>query len=168
MNDKTRGLFGKYKVEKITNPKKELDCIVLEFDDPNSREGIIAFAEAVRRDGYRKLHDDIMAKIKFYTQANLIRNVTFEMLTDSEGYVCLYVKGKERFGRVATLHGVKPDDIIDGEDDGLTVYSFSETNYYGIFQNFSHMIFTGKRTARQIVVDVVVFDMERLKGALQE
>lgn len=62
-NDRNLGLFRKYHVQKLTNPTKQLDCIVLEFDDPHAREGIRAFAESVKRAGYTPLHHDLMEKL---------------------------------------------------------------------------------------------------------
>lgn len=64
MSDKERGLYGKYKVEKTTNPDKKLDCMVMEWDDPNGRKGIRAFAEAVKKEGYLLLYVDLDEKLK--------------------------------------------------------------------------------------------------------
>lgn len=62
MSEKEKGLYGKYEVKKITNPTKELDCIVLEFDDPNARYGIYHFAIKCHNEGYQQLAADIYRK----------------------------------------------------------------------------------------------------------
>lgn len=64
--DKKVGLYNKYEVKKLSNPDKRLDCIVLEFDDENSRKGIEAFADAVELDGYQQLADDLRMKLRTY------------------------------------------------------------------------------------------------------
>lgn len=56
---KHRGLFQKYEVKKLTNPAKDMDCIVLEFDDPISRVGIKSFADECKENGYIQLAKDI-------------------------------------------------------------------------------------------------------------
>jgi hypothetical protein len=65
MDDKTRGLYIKYKVERVDGKSID-DCIVLELEDPCAREGIIAFAAAVRIKGYFALADDLEKKVQEY------------------------------------------------------------------------------------------------------
>ena len=57
------GLLKKYSITKISNPKKDVDAIVLEFDDPIAVEGIIAWAEEMYRNGYKQVHADVISKI---------------------------------------------------------------------------------------------------------
>lgn len=64
MNDKNSGLYQKYVVQNITNPTKKVDAIVLEFDDPLSRVGIAAFAEACDKHGFHLLSLDIRKKLE--------------------------------------------------------------------------------------------------------
>lgn len=78
VSDKDTGLYKKYEVKKISNPEKALDCIVLEFDDPNAREGIFAFADACERDGYQQLADDLRGKARRY--AGDAKEVSHELL----------------------------------------------------------------------------------------
>lgn len=63
MGLKTEGLISKYEVKKINNPNKNLDCIVLEFDDPIARQGIYAWAEAMNKAGYSKCAAQVFAKL---------------------------------------------------------------------------------------------------------
>lgn len=58
------GLYRKYEVKKLTNPSKKVDAIVLEWDDPRARVGILAWAEQMRRDGFEQVYQDTMAKMK--------------------------------------------------------------------------------------------------------
>lgn len=59
MGDRSTGLIHKYDVQRTDGKPIEYGCIVLEWDDPNARKGIKAFAEAVRADGYTSLADDL-------------------------------------------------------------------------------------------------------------
>jgi len=69
MQEKEKGLYEKYEVTKLTNPNKELDCVVLEFDDPVQRKGIRAFAEAAADEGYHRLAWDLDRKCDAYEDA---------------------------------------------------------------------------------------------------
>lgn len=51
-DEKSTGLYQKYIVKKIKNPDKEMDCIVLEFDDPIARRAITFWANLMHEDGY--------------------------------------------------------------------------------------------------------------------
>lgn len=62
------GLYRKYSVTKLTNPEKDVDAIVLEFDDPIARKGIKAWAEEMAKNGYEQVEIDIQAKLKEYEQ----------------------------------------------------------------------------------------------------
>lgn len=66
MTSKSQGLMPKYEVKKLTNPSKELDCIVLEFDDPIARFAIKAFASRCAQEGYDQLARDIIFKLEKY------------------------------------------------------------------------------------------------------
>ena len=61
---KQTGLEARYVVEKVSNQKKVVDCIVLEFDDPIARVGIRAWADAMAEAGYKKCSDEIIKKLK--------------------------------------------------------------------------------------------------------
>lgn len=63
MGNKNEGLVNKYDVRKVSNPGKNLDCIVLEFDDPIARRGIQAWAEAMNDAGYHKCAAQVLAKL---------------------------------------------------------------------------------------------------------
>jgi hypothetical protein len=43
MNSKTKGILPNFEIKKISNPTKKIDAIVLEFDDPIARSGIIMY-----------------------------------------------------------------------------------------------------------------------------
>jgi len=57
-DDKKRGLYNKYKVER-NDGKPVGDCIVLEFDDPIAREGIDAWKNAMLCAGYEQVYWDV-------------------------------------------------------------------------------------------------------------
>jgi hypothetical protein len=61
-----KGLFQKYEVKKLSNPDKNLDCIVLEFDDPIARVAIQAWAEEMLGKGHRQVYEDVMKKLTIY------------------------------------------------------------------------------------------------------
>ncbi len=73
MSQKLSGLYKKYEVKKITNPQKKVDCIVLEFDDPIERKGIVAFAAAAYHEGYKQLAFDLWDKLE-HTDVELLTN----------------------------------------------------------------------------------------------
>lgn len=66
LNDVENGLYKKYEVTKLSNPEKEIDAIVLEFDDELSRHGIKEFARVAALKGYPKLAHDLFQKCKDY------------------------------------------------------------------------------------------------------
>lgn len=66
MGDKTRGLFGKYIVDRVDGKSIIEGAIVLEWKDPNARVGIKAFSEKVREEGYTLLADDLDKKLDEY------------------------------------------------------------------------------------------------------
>lgn len=57
-DDPTRGLYGKYQVER-TDGKPMGRCIVLELDDPNAWDALETWAGTVGRAGYRSLALDV-------------------------------------------------------------------------------------------------------------
>lgn len=57
------GLFRKYEVKKISNLKKQIDAIVLEFDDPIARVGIKAWADEMHNQGFEKCAIDVWNKL---------------------------------------------------------------------------------------------------------
>lgn len=63
MGKKNEGLIRKYTVTKDANPTKEIDAIVLEFDDPIARVGIKAWADAMNEKGYHKCAAQTYAKL---------------------------------------------------------------------------------------------------------
>jgi hypothetical protein len=64
MSDKQDGLYQKYVVQKIKNPEKKLDCVVLEFDDPIAIVGIKAWAKEMFKNGYHQVAEDVWTKIE--------------------------------------------------------------------------------------------------------
>lgn len=66
MSDKNKGILKIYNVERIDGKPIKDGCIVLEFDDPNAREGIEDFAAKVYREGYKEFAADLWAKLKRY------------------------------------------------------------------------------------------------------
>lgn len=66
MPDKKRGLYQKYEVSKISNRGKDIDCIVLEFDDPISRHGIKLWAKEMYRHGYKECAAEVYKKLATY------------------------------------------------------------------------------------------------------
>lgn len=72
MGDKTRGLYGKFLVERTDGTsalgQKHEGCryFVLDIDhDPHSGPALLAYAESARKDGYELLADDIMNEYDF-------------------------------------------------------------------------------------------------------
>lgn len=65
-DDRKKGLYGKYQVERNDGKPLKDGCIVLEWGDPNARKGIAAFAQAVRDDGYTALAEDLERKLEEY------------------------------------------------------------------------------------------------------
>ena len=63
MSDKTKGIYKKYEVKKLTNPSKKIDCIVLEFDDPIARQGIRSWAHTMLANGYVQVAAETLTKI---------------------------------------------------------------------------------------------------------
>lgn len=59
---KDKGLYQKYKVTKISNPKKKITAVVLEFDDPIARVGIKAWAKELGKKGYVHCASDVLRK----------------------------------------------------------------------------------------------------------
>ena len=62
-DDKKRGLYWKYEVQKLSNPNKKIDCIVLEFDDPIARSGIRAWALQMIASGYVECGREVIEKL---------------------------------------------------------------------------------------------------------
>lgn len=65
-DNRDKGPFKKYLVERTDGKPIKNGCIVLEWDDPNAREGIKAFAVAVRKDGYGSFADFLDQKLSTY------------------------------------------------------------------------------------------------------
>lgn len=64
-DNKERGLYGKYYVERRDGkPLKGDMAIVLEIGDPNAWPALMAWAETVREKGYKKLAHDIERYVK--------------------------------------------------------------------------------------------------------
>ena len=61
---KAKGLNKKYEITKLTNPTKEIDAIVLEWDDPISRKGIRTWIEELKKVGYDTLYNDVNERLK--------------------------------------------------------------------------------------------------------
>ncbi len=63
MSDKEKGLYQKYRVKKVGKPREEMDCIVLEFNDPIARHGIRTWAHLMHVRGYHKCAGQVLAKL---------------------------------------------------------------------------------------------------------
>lgn len=63
MDDESKGLYKKYEVKKLSDPEKEIDAIVLEFDDPIARVGIKSWAREMLVKGYIQVYKDAVKKI---------------------------------------------------------------------------------------------------------
>lgn len=57
------GLERRYEVKKLSNPEKQVECIVLEFDDPIARLSIRHWAAQMCRQGYTEVYRDVMKKL---------------------------------------------------------------------------------------------------------
>ena len=68
---KDRGLYKKYQVTKLTNPEKNIDAIVLEFDDKLSRVALIEYAKILSDNGYSYLASDILCKVEEYNEKEI-------------------------------------------------------------------------------------------------
>jgi hypothetical protein len=66
MKSKNIGLIKKYEVKKLSNPSKEIDAVVLEFDDLLSRKAIRKFAGIVLSHGFWELGHDLKTKCNRY------------------------------------------------------------------------------------------------------
>lgn len=67
--DRDKGLYQKYKVKKISNPKKQIDAIVLEFDDPIARVAIKAWADEMYKNGFHVCASETLSKCEAYEDA---------------------------------------------------------------------------------------------------
>jgi hypothetical protein len=61
--DQTKGLYKKYEVKKLSNPEKQVDAIVLEFDDPIARPAIEAWAHSMNNAGFHRCAAEVFAKL---------------------------------------------------------------------------------------------------------
>lgn len=93
---KNKGLFQKYYIEKISNPEKQIDAIVLEFDDPIAREGIWSWAIEMRNNGYYKCYSDTIDKLNSYQQEYVKHENHTERLLE------VHKKSKEEL--IAVIH----------------------------------------------------------------
>lgn len=66
MDKRKQGLFEKYYVGRLDGKPMVSGCIVLEWQDKNARAGIKAFADAVRKDGYIVLADELEERLKAF------------------------------------------------------------------------------------------------------
>lgn len=64
-DDKNRGLYNKYKVER-EDGQPVGQCIVLELDDLKTHPAVVALAGSVLAHGYQELSDDLMALVREY------------------------------------------------------------------------------------------------------
>ena len=60
---KDKGLLIKYEVTKVSEPNKQINCIVLEFEDPIARVGIKSWAEEMGKNGYIRLEEEVLGVI---------------------------------------------------------------------------------------------------------
>lgn len=78
MSDKNTGLFKKYEVVKLSNPGKEIDAIVLEFDDPIARVGIEAWRAEMAKNGYIECSNDVGERLHRYGHVSKISHFDYE------------------------------------------------------------------------------------------
>ena len=64
--DKQDYLYRKYSVKKLTDPTKDLDCMVLEWDDFHARVALKTYADSVNLAGRSGLAKDIYKKLEQY------------------------------------------------------------------------------------------------------
>lgn len=88
MNNKNKGLYGKYKVERVDGKEIKNGCIVLELKDPNSRKGIRAFSNAVLMDGYTKLSDDLDCELRKYGENEAGFDLGINEIADKNWLFC--------------------------------------------------------------------------------
>lgn len=97
---KDTGLEDRYQVIKRTNPNKQIDCIVLEFDDPIGRQAIRYWAELMQIRGYEKVCADTMEKVRKYGDTRVFSAtssdpvVFFFGCTHGTGHGCTIPGGK--------------------------------------------------------------------------
>lgn len=65
MDDPTKGLYGKYRVERVDG-KDPGECIVLQLDDPNSWAALRTWADVVEAAGYGPLAVDTRRRVDTY------------------------------------------------------------------------------------------------------
>ena len=82
-DEKNIGLYKKFRVQKVGNPTKKIDCIVLEFDDPIAQKAINFWADEMHNAGYIKCAAQTKQKIIFETWEFLFR-ATFHFPTVSD------------------------------------------------------------------------------------
>lgn len=75
MSDKSAGLEKRYEVVKLSNPEKVVDAIVLEFDDPIARIGILAWVQEMRLKGYDECANDVVDKLSRYVNKEFGTNL---------------------------------------------------------------------------------------------
>lgn len=66
VDKKELGIPDNYKVIKYSDPKKMVECVVLEFDDATSRLAICQWAKIMLGKGYRILYEQVMSRIAWY------------------------------------------------------------------------------------------------------
>lgn len=93
---KQAGLEDRYQVIKRSNPEKNLDCIVLEFDDPIARVGIKAWSKEMRAQGYESVYEDVIERLKPYTGEP--GKVYFFGCKDTGGHYCFDPEGGKSTG----------------------------------------------------------------------
>lgn len=57
-----KGLFQKYEVKKLSDPSKNVQAVVLEFDDKSARKAIVTWAIEMRNKN-NKLFQDVVDKL---------------------------------------------------------------------------------------------------------
>lgn len=61
---KERGLYPKYKVERVDGKPIPHGCIVLEFGDPIARQALQIWALEMSYEGYQQVHADVMKTLE--------------------------------------------------------------------------------------------------------
>lgn len=70
MDDKKRGIYAKYIVDRVDGKDIPNGCVVLEFNDPIARPAILNWANRMLDAGYEQVYIDVIAKLSEISEAN--------------------------------------------------------------------------------------------------
>lgn len=86
---KSQGIFHIYNIERVDG-RPMGDCIVLEFDDPNSAPALLTWADTVEEAGFSKLAENVREKLSGFEELHRlkrIRNTLINMGSHNEAAV---------------------------------------------------------------------------------